>query len=67
MRTPGTEFHGLYTPEREQFTEPVETIAEASLALCSGDPGTLTGRVTYSQQLLDELGREARPLEEASS
>jgi hypothetical protein len=29
-------------------------MAEAALALVSGD---LTGRIAYSQQLLDELGR----------
>ena len=32
-------------------------MAEAALALCSGDPKTLTGRVAYSQPLLAELGR----------
>jgi len=32
-------------------------MAEAALALCSGDPGELTGRVVYSQPLLKELGR----------
>jgi hypothetical protein len=31
-------------------------MAEAALALCTGDPATLTGRVAYSQPLLDELG-----------
>jgi hypothetical protein len=30
-------------------------MAEAALVLCSGDPRTLTGRVAYSQALLDEL------------
>jgi hypothetical protein len=30
-------------------------MAEAALLLCSGDPQTLTGRVTYSQDLLAEL------------
>jgi hypothetical protein len=31
-------------------------MAEAALALCSGDPKKLTGRVASSQALLDELG-----------
>ena len=31
--------------------------AEAALALCTGDPRNLTGRVAYSLQLLLELGR----------
>ncbi|HEX4862864.1 MAG TPA: SDR family NAD(P)-dependent oxidoreductase [Acidimicrobiales bacterium] len=37
--------------------EPVDTMAEAALALCSGDPDVLTGRIAYSLQLLVELGR----------
>jgi NAD(P)-dependent dehydrogenase (short-subunit alcohol dehydrogenase family) len=42
--------------------EPLETMAEAALALCTGDPGVLTGRVAYSLQLLVELGRPVRDL-----
>jgi NAD(P)-dependent dehydrogenase (short-subunit alcohol dehydrogenase family) len=37
--------------------EPVETMAEAALALCTGDPDVLTGRIAYSLQLLVELDR----------
>ena len=37
--------------------EPLETMAEATLALCSGDPRVLTGRVTTSLSLLVDLGR----------
>jgi NAD(P)-dependent dehydrogenase (short-subunit alcohol dehydrogenase family) len=37
--------------------EPLETMAEATLALCTGDPQRLTGRVAYSLSLLVELGR----------
>ena len=37
--------------------EPVDTMAEAALALCSGDPDVLTGRIAYSLQLLVELRR----------
>jgi hypothetical protein len=37
--------------------EPLDTMAEAALALCSGDPGVLTGRIAYSLQLLLELRR----------
>jgi NAD(P)-dependent dehydrogenase (short-subunit alcohol dehydrogenase family) len=32
-----------------------ELTAEAALALCSGDPARLTGRIAYSQPLIDEL------------
>ena len=43
--------------------EPVEAMAEAALALCCCDPAKLTGRVTYSLRLLEELGREIRSLD----
>lgn len=43
--------------------EPVEAIAEAALALCSGDPAQLTGRIAYSLRLLEELGRPIRTLD----
>jgi NAD(P)-dependent dehydrogenase (short-subunit alcohol dehydrogenase family) len=54
--TPGVLHHKL-----DQFTPPerveaVEYITEAAWALCTGDPATLTGRVTYAKPLLDELG-----------
>lgn len=39
------------------FYEPLETMAEAALALCSADPNVLTGRIAYSLQLLLELKR----------
>jgi len=42
--------------------EPVEAMAEAALALVSGDPEKLTGRIVYSLRLLEELGREIRTL-----
>jgi NAD(P)-dependent dehydrogenase (short-subunit alcohol dehydrogenase family) len=37
--------------------EPLDTMAEAALALCSGDPDVLTGRIAFSLQLLVELNR----------
>jgi NAD(P)-dependent dehydrogenase (short-subunit alcohol dehydrogenase family) len=54
--TPGVLHHRL-----DQFTpadrvEPAEYIAEAAWALCTGDPASLTGRVTYAKPLLTELG-----------
>jgi citronellol/citronellal dehydrogenase len=51
--TPGTILHNLVRDDRE--SEDPEVMAEAALRLCSGDPTTLTGRITYSQDLLDEL------------
>lgn len=37
--------------------EPMTTMVEAALALCAGDPTELTGRVTDSLTLLQDLGR----------
>jgi len=45
------------------MVEPIEAMAEAALALVTGDPEKLTGRVTYSLHLLEELGREIRTLD----
>jgi citronellol/citronellal dehydrogenase len=58
--TPGTVFHHL-TTEDNPNAEPPSVMAEAALALCSGDPQKLTGRVTYSQDLLAELRGEPAP------
>lgn len=43
--------------------EPVEAMAEAALALVSGEPEKQTGRIVYSLRLLEELGREIRTLD----
>ena len=51
--TPGTIHHNLVREDRE--SEDPAVMAEAALRLCSGDPAKLTGRITYSQDLLDEL------------
>jgi NAD(P)-dependent dehydrogenase (short-subunit alcohol dehydrogenase family) len=53
--TPGTIFHHL-TTEDSPDAEPPPVMAAAALALCSGAPHELTGRITYSQDLLAELG-----------
>ena len=52
--TPGTIYHHL-TSEGAQNSEPTSVMAEAALMLCSAEPRTLTGRITYSQDLLAEL------------
>jgi NAD(P)-dependent dehydrogenase (short-subunit alcohol dehydrogenase family) len=44
------------------FFEPLETMAEAALALCTVDPRRLHGRLAYSLQLLLELQRPVRDL-----
>jgi citronellol/citronellal dehydrogenase len=53
--TPGTLFHHLTTAD-DPNSEPPAVMAEAALLLCSRDPHSLTGRITYSQELLAELG-----------
>ena len=41
----------------EVMFEPLETMAEAALALITADPSVLTGRIAFSLQLLLELQR----------
>jgi hypothetical protein len=53
--TPGTLFHGL-TRDGDPNAEPPSVMAAAALALCGGQAERITGRVAYSQQLLEELG-----------
>ncbi len=53
--TPGTLFHHL-TTEDNPNSEPPAVMAEAALHLCYGEPQRRTGLITYSQDLLSELG-----------
>ncbi len=57
--TPGVLHHRLdqFTPPERH--EPVEVMAEAVYVLATGDPATLTGKVTYAKQILDEVGKKA--------
>jgi hypothetical protein len=50
-------------PDVPELVEPVELMAEAAVALCSGDPASLTGRVVYTRPFLEEIGRPARALD----
>lgn len=56
VATPGVLLHGMYPPPAEVDSEPVDVMADAALILCSGDPRMLTGRIAYSQEVLDEFG-----------
>jgi citronellol/citronellal dehydrogenase len=56
--TPGTIFHHLTTQDDPE-AEPPAVMAAAALMLCHADPRSLTGRITYSRDLLDELGADA--------
>ena len=56
VATPGVVHHGLDRIVPPEAVEPVECMTDAALALCTGDPATLTGRVAYAKPLLAELG-----------
>jgi NAD(P)-dependent dehydrogenase (short-subunit alcohol dehydrogenase family) len=60
--TPGAAYHKLDELVPKEMHEAPEFMAEAALALCSGDPKQLTGRIAYSQALVEELGRIPKPL-----
>jgi NAD(P)-dependent dehydrogenase (short-subunit alcohol dehydrogenase family) len=62
VATPGVIAMGL-TPEDPDHVEPVEQMAEAALALCSVGAGQMTGRVTTSPAVLEELDRPIRTLD----
>ena len=58
VATPGVVHHGLDRSVPAASVEPVEYMAEAAYVLCTGDPATLTGRVTHAKPILNELGVE---------
>ena len=59
--TPGVLHHRLdqFTPPERH--EPPEVTAEAAYVLATGDPATLTGRVTYAKAVLEDAGHTAAP------
>jgi len=63
VRTPGVEALGMLPEDRPDLIEPMEVMVEAALALATGDPARLTGRIAYSRPLLAELGRVPRTLD----
>jgi NAD(P)-dependent dehydrogenase (short-subunit alcohol dehydrogenase family) len=63
VMTPGVYAKGIADFIEDSMKEPVETMAEAALLLSTCDPEKLTGRVTYSGDLLAEFGRELRALD----
>jgi NAD(P)-dependent dehydrogenase (short-subunit alcohol dehydrogenase family) len=54
--TPGTVYHNLVTGMDDPRGESPELMAQASLLLASEPLDKVTGRVTYSQQILKEFG-----------
>ena len=54
--TPGTVFHHLVTGMDDPRGEPPELMAKAALLLATEPLEKISGRVTYSQQILKEFG-----------
>lgn len=61
--TPGAEYVREIAQRHPDMAEPLETMAEAALALCSL---RLHGQVAYSRRLLHSLGREVLSLDGAT-
>jgi NAD(P)-dependent dehydrogenase (short-subunit alcohol dehydrogenase family) len=56
VATPGTVFHNLVTGMDDPLSENPELMAKAALLLATEPLDRVTGRVTYSQQILKEFG-----------
>jgi len=56
VATPGTVFHNLVTGMDDPLSESPGLMAQAALLLASEPMDRVTGRVTYSQQILMEFG-----------
>ncbi len=54
--TPGTVYHKLVEGLDDPRGEPPEMMARAALLLATEDAAVVNGRVTYSQQILQEFG-----------
>lgn len=54
--TPGTIYHNLVTGMDDPRGEPPSLMADAALLLATEPLDSVTGRVTYSQQILQEFG-----------
>jgi NAD(P)-dependent dehydrogenase (short-subunit alcohol dehydrogenase family) len=61
--TPGAQAHDVVPEEFLRTAEPIELMAEATLALCEPREPMLTGRVAYTKPLLEELGRRPKTLD----
>ena len=56
MPTPGVVFHKLMEGRDESEAESEATMAQAALLLATEPLDAVTGRVTYSQEVLKEFG-----------
>jgi len=57
VATPGTVHHHLVTGFEDPRGEPIDYMAKAALILASEPVEKVSGRVTYSQELLKEYGQ----------
>ncbi|MDP6605972.1 MAG: SDR family NAD(P)-dependent oxidoreductase [Dehalococcoidia bacterium] len=55
VATPGVLHHGLVNESNKDNVTPVENMAEACLALAHGDASTLSGRITYAADMIEEF------------
>ncbi len=62
VATPGVMHHKLINDENRERVTPVEHMAEACLRLVHGDPKTLTGRIDYADQVMEEFSLVAADL-----
>jgi NAD(P)-dependent dehydrogenase (short-subunit alcohol dehydrogenase family) len=56
VATPGVMHHRLLERHDDPSAEPAELLAQATLLLATEPPDKVTGRVTYSQEILREFG-----------
>ena len=62
VATPGVMHHKLINDSNKERVTPVEHMAEACLRLVYGDPKTITGRIDYADELLEEFSLTAADL-----
>jgi citronellol/citronellal dehydrogenase len=62
VATPGVMHHRLINEQNQSRVTPVEHMAEACLRLVHGDPRTLTGRIDYADQVIEEFSLEPADL-----
>jgi hypothetical protein len=56
VATPGTVYHKLHPGLHDPSGERIELMAQAALLLATEPAARINGRVTYSQQILQEYG-----------
>ena len=62
VATPGVVHHKLINETNEDRVTPVEHMAEACLRLSYGDAETITGRIDYADQVIEEFGLDPADL-----